>query len=335
MDRFRVDKETYRHFYRVFRDIYYEKYFPNPDPQLDPPVDSPEIWKGPRGVDETPLKEITKDSTTDVDYFYKKQTDTKERNIISVLAGRLGYALVFIGIRHDGLQEDGETEWIDILPDMLIQFKRYYPHNKFGKYTFNKSAIDSVDLEKAKHCVEQFYHHLAAKETKEAWGLLTSTFQNREVWDGDYSRFHDGYATTLALRQICAFNAQRITATLVECMVFYEDEVSTYPIKGLQATQLMSVGELDDFVRAVKKMQQDIESKGGHGFEKVPLKKLFDPTGMEFIWYECGFKGSELHRHFAKPHPEVVLRLFQCTCTFQGDRWLINNISPAKTYSIR
>ncbi len=332
-----IDSETYRIFYQAFRAAYYQIYFIDPGVNKPLPVTSNKIWSDVPGHEIPPIKTIIGDEDDNVhpDYFYKKDGEAKDNSTLSIKVDRLAKALDYIGYKPTSNRRGKYINWNRELPVQLTRFRKVEGIVLTAQSTAEAALQGQSELDAAKACVENFYKHLAVGETKQAWNLLSLTFQNREVWQGNYERFHDGYATTLALRRICAFNPEQTAPTVVECMIFYEDEVSTYPIKGLQAMQLMSVGELDDFVRAVKKMQQDIEAKGGHGFERVPLKKLFDPTGMEFIWYECGFKGSELHKHFAKPHPEVVLRLFQCTCTLQGGHWLINNISPAKTYSIR
>lgn len=328
-----IDGATYRAFYAAFKEKFIEKEFKNGKSPYGRGDDSPAIWKekNPKTKNFLVL-EIIEFCLKDEMYFYRQLSLIKAKPK-TINSKALGKALEYMGYILPEDMQRSQDSWDDKAEVLL---------NQFRADALSKSAMPQPDpnpgnpaLNTAKKCVEDFYKFLAIGKTKNAWDLLAPAFQNREVWEGNYERFHDGYSNTLALRNICVFNAVQTLPSLIECMVFYEDEVSTYPINRMQALMPMSIAELDDFVATVKKMQSDIEQKGGVGFENIPIRKLFDPTGTEYIWYECFFKGKELNKHFPKPHPEVVLRLCQCSCILEGDQWLIKNISPAKTYSIR
>lgn len=331
-----VDRLTYRAFYDDFKEAFIRKEYPDGKANIGRGDDSPSIWehKNPK-TNKVRVLEIIEFCLKDEKYFYRQLALMKTSEGKKVNSKALGKALEYLEYKIPENLEKIKGAWDEKAEVLLKQFKERINSKKKNRSTNNGTEDDTSCLEDAKQTVENFYHYLSVGNTQAAWELLSVSFQNREIWEGNFDRFHDGYATTLALRNICAFNALQIAPTLIECNVFYEDEVSTYPINGLQAIKLMTVSELDDFVAVVKRIQKDIEKKGGKYFEKIPLSKLFDPTGMEFIWYECGFKGNELHKYFAKPHPEIVLRLYQCYCILHEGRWVINNISPLKTYSIR
>lgn len=330
-----IDSTTYHAFYEVFKAAFLKITFPDGKSPYGRGDDSPEIW---REQDEKGNYRVH----TMIGGSYPKDPMyfSRMRSVLKTVHGKptesginaqaIYGALVFLGYKlPDGMKSLRNFPVKEKAKILIEQFKT----EKFGEgWTASR---DNKDLEKACTTVENFYKYLATGDTQSAWNLLSPTFQNREVWSGDYERFRDGYATTIALRDIRAFNPKQIVQKVIECKVFYEDEVLTYPINGLPSIKTMTIGEVEDFVKGVKKIKADIEKKGGSGFENVPIEKLFNPTGMEFIWYECGFKGEELHRFFAKPHSEIVYRLYNCSCIFIGDKWLINSIMPVPTYAVR
>ncbi|MBS1778049.1 MAG: hypothetical protein JST70_01915 [Bacteroidetes bacterium] len=325
-----IDGPTYRTFCDAFKQVFISKEFALGKSPYGRGDDSPDVWKHINPVTKkSKILEIIDFCLKDPTYFYRQYGLIKDEGK-KLNSKAIGKALEYMEYT---LPEDlkRSTDWHKKTTYLIAQFKAN--PNNYIYAMGNPSPLDGALLA-AQKCVESFYKYLAMGNTKEAWNLLAPMFQNRDAWQGNYERFHEGYRNTVALKNICAFNGVQAVPGLIDCMVFYEDEVSTYPINRMQALTPMTIAELDDFSSTVKKIHADIEEKGGIGFDRIPIRKLFDTTGTEYIWYECFFKGNELNKHFAKPRKEVVLRLCHCHCILQDNRWLIKNISPAKIQSI-
>lgn len=340
-----VDKKTYLVFYDKLRERFAKDYYPEIEPEHIDDILVSEFWqyKIP-GSKKFRILEIIEHSSKDVDYFYRQIGLIKGKDGKRVISKAIGRALEYLDYKLSDGVERKPGIWVDRADELLNQFRIKEKIVVDSQSEPEKTKADSSNLDAAKTSVEHFYHHLARKDTKGAWNLLSPAYQNRDVWKGNYHRFHEGYSSTLGLKGICAFNAVEIERdAVIECMVYYEDDVATHPIDGLQAMQLISVGDLNGFVLAVKAMQDEIMSKAEPDkksdvekqFKKVPIRKLFDPTAIEYIWYTCGFKGDELRERFGEPHTEVMWRLFHCTCVLIEGRWLINKISGKPTHSIR
>lgn len=242
----------------------------------------------------------------------------------SILAAPVYYALEFLGYKLPADLDFDKILWNERADALFQQFVKRRNNN------------DQDNLLEVKSLVERFYHCIAAMKLDEAWTCISPTFQNREIWEGSFERFKDGYATTRSITEICAFNMVKVAQNVIKCKIYYKDEVATYPLKGISEVQHLTADEIDVFIAGLNKIRKDIEKNNGKNFGNIPLRKFFDKTSMEFIWYECGFEGKSLHKHFPKPYIEIVDRLFDCSCILIDGRWLINNIdSGVKTYAIR
>jgi len=319
---------AFRKFYEVFREQFYIDYCSEkPREEI---IHSPELWetgkfdKNNRIIGKPIL--VEKFGVNKHGYLYRLYRNAFNSHYTTIKDVYAINILEYLGFRiADVENEVDEARKADLL---FKQFEAKYPVAETEQFD------EPEEIRAVRNTVREFYEFITVKQLKQAWNLLTPEFQNREIWEGNYERFADGYVTTRALRNIAVFNVEQKNPYYI-CKLFYEDEMAIYPVKGLNGLEDMTVDELDEFIRRVGIIRKDIESKGGNSFDKVPLNKLFNPAAIEYIWYECGLTGESLSKLFPKPKPVVVWRLYECTCIFISGKCYINDISPVKTYSIR
>lgn len=189
--------------------------------------------------------------------------------------------------------------------------------------------------EKVKSTIISFYENIGSGEYEAAWNLLTPEFQNRMPWQGDASRFVDGYTNTVGIKDVYIFNVVQRYPTVIDAQVYYDDEIAAYGSSELGALYSMTVADLDDFMQNVKRIQKKIENAGGQNFEKIELYKLFEQAASEYIWYKCGIKTSDISKAFPSRRTINVKRLYYCSCKLINDQWLINSIRGVMPQSAR
>lgn len=194
----------------------------------------------------------------------------------------------------------------------------------------NKSA----NVKAASNVILKFYGLLHRQEyLKQAWELLTSKLQ-RERWGTNFERFALGYMNTKRIKNPHIFDYE-ISNDTIDCKLFYEDEISNYDCGPLDAIKDLTVGQLEVFMSNLTRLKNKVEEIGGREFEEIKVKKIFEPTAAEYIWWMCKLDPEKLNQIFPKKTSTTVYKLVKITCVFDEAKraWFIDWIEGTPAYS--
>lgn len=349
-----IDSAIYRNFYQKLWEAFAEREWLEED---KPKRYSQYIWnikdKGNKYVVVERFLKYTR--YRDERYFYRRYLDL---NPIQTSKGEvddlaMAEALEYLGYK---VPEDvKDREHLNVRADHLL---KQYIENNFQDYKVEDKNSDKMQVESSSNpgdysrpaqmdkpvadvkvpqpsgaqeddvrfLIADFYEKISAGEYREAWELLTPEFQNRIPWNGDVSRFVEGYTNTTFAKDVMVFNVVKRFPTLIEAQVYYQDEIAAYTSPDLSSLFSMTVADIDDFVKNIRYIQKRIEDNGGKNFEKLELYKLFEQGASEYIWYKCGIKPADIPNVFPARRTISVRRFYYCSCKLINDKWLINGI---------
>lgn len=290
--------------------------------------------------------------TTNPQYFYRKSLDFKPEKLAE---GEIDYLAFSKALKYlDIKPSDDKSEFEKLsLPDQAnVLYWQFLEVNKqeiqdYAEKAQKKpplrsqghadtnSAISDSNLTAAKFCVQRFYEYIGSSNLQQAWDLLAPDFQNKLPWKGDFEKFRIGFTNTNGIRNIVVFDLKQTIPNNIDCRVFYEDELNAHTTKELSSLESMTVGELDDFIQNIKILKENFESKGLQGFDDIEIRKLFEPSAAEYIWYRCNFDHNKLSELFNRHRAIVIKRLYDCSCRYVNGNWLINQIHSIKFVSAR
>lgn len=195
---------------------------------------------------------------------------------------------------------------------------------------------EKSEWDEAVATVLRFYDAInnGATHHAEAWSCLTPRLQH-SICEGDFERFCDGYANTVAIKHIKVFNVTGSAGGMVECSVYYTDEIRNYRSPTLSGWDEFTVAHLDEFVGKVNKLKAEVEAAGGRDFDQIELYKLFEPAAAEYVWYKCRIKPDSIVRVFPVFKHTELKRLYRVTCKLIAEEWLIDSIRLLNVYSSR
>lgn len=226
------------------------------------------------------------------------------------------------------------------LLDLYAKFLGYKSYHEFKLSTSNSYAekinvIDTTisEFDQATDTVRRFYDLLSTKEFEGAWSLLSPNFQNRDAWKGEFKQFELGYNNFRGVKNCNVFNPSYRSNSVIECLVYYEDEIERHVINEIISIENMLIDDLDEFVHSINSINKKLSSLDGANIKKLPLQKLFDPTVSEFIWYTNKISPDKFRERFPMKKTIWVKRLYVCSCVKIGDKWLIDRIVQDKTYT--
>ncbi|OKS88181.1 hypothetical protein [Mucilaginibacter polytrichastri] len=206
-----------------------------------------------------------------------------------------------------------------------------------NKKDLNKTKNKEISIEGMNYDIEKvvgdFYHLLSASQIEKAWSLLTKNFQQRG-WKGKYEDFAIGYTNLLAIKDVHVWdiNIQDITA---DCKVFYMDKVLTFTDRILTDLDKITIGDVEELVRVIKKVLEKAGDTELKGFENIEVCKLFEPAASEYIWYKCG-KNPEYIKSLMPIEKTMELpRLYNLTFSLVDGAWLISSITPIRSHLYR
>ena len=313
-------------------------------------IDSPVVWlKKNENKEYYSVTFFGGSRAADPKYLYRKSSELRPESKPSGKIDDLTLlkALQYIGVNPPndvaGYSKLKVPKQVEILMEV---FRKDYSEDIQNENENSTTTINSVveatypevqnsNLTAAKYAVQRFYENIASANFQEAWNLMSPELQKRRPWLGDFDRFRKGYTNTNTLRNIVVFNINQTVPNVIDCRVFYDDEIAAFTTKELSALDTLTVDDIDIFATQVKKLLKDFESKGLNGFENIELHKLFEPSASEYIWYKSGYDPDKLHELFPVQKAIVVKRVYDCSCGYFGDKWLINSINAMKTYSAR
>lgn len=291
------------------------------------------IWSAPKDKEETYIR-----------YFLKEMIDKTDINIAAKTEQKqaLGVGIsrhLYEQERHFHLAKVGVgiENW---LLDVYAKFLGYTSYHEFRLSTSNSYAekvnvIDTTisEFDQATDTVRLFYDLLSTKEFEGAWSLLSPNFQNRDAWKGEFKQFELGYNNFRGVKNCNVFNPSYRSNSVIECLVYYEDEIERHVINEIISIENMLIDDLDEFVHCINSINKKLSSLDGANIKKLPLQKLFDPTVSEFIWYTNKISPDKFREQFPMKKTIWVKRLYVCTCVKIGDKWLIDRIVQDKTYT--
>lgn len=343
-----IDSVAYQVFYDILRKAFIADCFKdNPEKAVN--IDSPYLWnhKDSSGKPFS-LKFFTGTSITDTQYFYRKYIDldpshTKSGTINTHLFVK---GLEYIGVKPDiiGYELLNPSQKINHLYSTFLEkhsseIKEVEIHLQNNDRDFIKNTEEIAErkpeLNEALITVHMFYDNINAGNYKEAWNLLSPIKQNQKPWSGDFEKFKIGYKNTSNLNNIVVLHTNQPRLNIVEFKVFYDDEINAYTSPELHQFEILTVEDIENFASLVKKLQKEFKEKGLKGFEKIELRKLFDPDASEYIWYKANFPSDQLDEIFSIQKNVTVRRVQDCICVYVKGSWLINEIKGIKSYSIR
>lgn len=339
-----IRSEHYQVFYKKIRDKVYEEFFGNDS--KDYSKYSPSIWVGKKVKEPIFTKLFEGIRTRNPHYFYRKKTELQPQKTVKGSVDVLAFVkgLEYIGIVPPSDIANYAKFNIEQKAEILYErFIELYNEEIKEKSSSTSNFIPSSphiensnsNLTAAQYTIQKFYENIASKNIREAWELLSSEFQNKRPWLGDFEKFEIGYTNTNTLRAISIFDIKQSVPNIIVGKVFYEDEISVYTNKELSSLDVLTIDDLPAFIEKVEKMKSHFESKGLSNFKNIELYKLFDPAASEYIWYKSNFPPDQLHDVFTTQKNIIVKRIYECSCILKNEQWLINNIHALKSYSVR
>lgn len=280
-------------------------------------------------------------------YLYRKWADHKNSVDFHMDDLVLQKMLTYIGIRAPEHTKNWDnlkaTEKVKILlREFVLQNKESIPTadviNILGQGNDSEPFDEGLGSNQtaAKLVVQRFYENIAAGNYEGAWDLMSPQLQNRKPWEGNRQRFEEGYTNTRSVRGITVFNVVPNVPNVIECKVFYEDDVFLYFTKEMAALNTLTVKHLDFFVECINKMKAEFESRGLENFDQIELSKLFEPAASEYIWYKCKYDKNKLDELFNVTRKSyIVKRVYDCSCHLTSADWKISDINAMQTYSAR
>ncbi|GAB3040024.1 hypothetical protein [Spirosoma pulveris] len=175
-----------------------------------------------------------------------------------------------------------------------------------------------------------FYEDISVKDLDKAWERLSPNFRNRDAWKGSFKRFEEGYANTRGIRNIEVKNIHQSSKSFIDCDVSYRDEIEAGSSFELDSLSRMTVKDVDEFARILKKIRSDVERLGGTGFDKIELSTFLQPAASENIWFQCGFSPDVIANLFSNRTTVYVEREYTCTCYKIDNNWYIDRIRHFK-----
>ncbi|MDQ7959860.1 hypothetical protein [Flavobacterium lindanitolerans] len=347
---FTVSSAAYQVFYDILRRAFQAKcYKDHPDRAVS--FDSPYLWedKNPDTGKIFALEFVNGTNLSDTKHFYRRYIDLDPSHKLS---GQINIQIFVKGLEYIGIAPTVKgyerlTKPSDKVDHLYQTFLRQYASEikevENSIYDNSREATDYLKKQVAKNpelsdaiaTVHSFYDNINSGNYKEAWNVLSPIKQNKKPWDGDFEKFKIGYTNTSRLHNIVVLHTHQPRPNILECKVFYDDEINAYTSKELRILDILTVDDLDVFVDQINKLIKIFKEKGLNGFENIELHKLFDPDASEYIWYKANFPTEKLKDIFPIQKSITVRRVQECTCIFARDSWLINEIKSVKSYSLQ
>lgn len=346
---FPIKSVEFQVFYRKLRQKFIDNIHDGKPPKGN--VDSPAVWDAKNKDGQYHATLLFGGGRTEAHrYFYRKhselQPEQKHSGVVDNGAFLRGLEYIGIALPSE-LNKASNRKKVEALFSIFKEQHREEikneeeniivanPYPKLQGEDFLYPEALNSNLTAAKYTVQRFYENIASSNFEDAWNLMSPELQNKRPWLGEYERFRTGYTNTNTLRNIVVFNINQTVPNVIDCRVFYDDEIAAHTRKELSSLDTLTVEDIDVFVTHVKKLSEIFKSKGLDGFEKIELHKLFEPSASEYIWYRSNFPADKLHELFTVQKSIIVKRVYDCSCGYYDDKWLINNINAMKTYSAR
>lgn len=196
----------------------------------------------------------------------------------------------------------------------------------------NKISPSNLELSEATATVYTFYDNLNIGNYKEAWDVLSPIKQNEDPWLGDFEKFRIEYKNTNRRRNILVLQTNQPRPNIVECKVFYDDEIDVHTSKELHLLDILTVNDIDVFKDQIRNIEKAFEDEGLQGFGNIEIHKLFDPNASAYISYKTNLPPDKFKKIFPVKKSMTVRRIQECTCMYVRDSWLVNEIKSFESY---
>ncbi|WP_149242229.1 hypothetical protein [Dyadobacter sp. 32] len=262
------------------------------------------------------------------DYFYRRHRDSMNGRKVSLDFDPFIKALEFIKIELPGTLADNKHLTNQQKCNALLdRFCLIYPLVQFDQTISSPHSLIT-------EVIRKFYGSISIQDQViDAWRQLSPAYQTK--WGQDFLKFKSGYVNCKSIRNLAIFNFVDVSASEIDCMVYYDDEIEAYSSPALASLDSLLVKDEDRFTKILSEMRLKAENLGISEFENIELHKLFDPVASEYIWYKCNFSEKKHYNFFPTAKTTIVKRLYKCTCRRVDGIWLIERLVKLTTYSVR
>lgn len=320
--RFEFPSGQYIQIYKALKKAFTAKEWPKSGPK---PGGKYGIWNKPSVSHPSAVQ---RDFSVNYKFFYERFGWAKRGENVSLSEDLAITVFKYIGCNgHDFAALKDDFFQRPELYEEKKDAKNEEPTN--GELETLKRQFDEVGA-----LVLKFYNGLSAGDYRAAWDTLSPRLKN-SICKSDFDRFCEGFSNTKGIRNTKVFNLEESAPSVIDCSVYYEDEITSYRSRELSSLDLYTVSDIEDFVANIRKFQGRIVAAGGTNFESIELYKLFEPAASEYIWYKCSLEPDQLDLVFSTSRTLIIKRLYFVTCKKLEGQWKIDGIRELKTYSSR
>jgi glycosyltransferase involved in cell wall biosynthesis len=185
----------------------------------------------------------------------------------------------------------------------------------------------------AKYVVKYFYEALNHKDFLNAWNCLSPDFRRR-AWKDDYELFKGGYYNFRAAKNICMFNPQNVSHTLVDMYLYYEDQLEVSFIPHTDNLSAFTLAQFEDFTTRVQKVIEILRREGIDP-NMIEIRHLFNPGFSEYVIYKGKQNPVTFQEKFPPTATTTINRLMKVACVAADGQWKIDRIYANKTFSLK